>query len=43
MITDVIFLPVESSETRVTADVETYKLIAGIFLVKQTIQIGFQR
>jgi hypothetical protein len=29
VVTDVIYLPVESSETRVTADDETYTLIAG--------------
>ncbi len=40
MVTDVIYLPVESSETRVTADDETYTLIAGIDKKRKLTQSG---
>ena len=40
IVTDVIYLPVESSETRVTADDETYTLIAGICQMIEPIPSG---
>ena len=40
VVTDVIYLPVESSETRVTADDETYTLIAGIDKKRKLTQSG---
>ena len=40
IVTDVIYLPVESSETRVTADDETYTLIAGNHKMIQHIPSG---
>ena len=42
-VADVIFLPVESSKTRVTADDETYTLIAGIIVLMQLMPIGLAK